>query len=307
MAEKCARIFVVGCGRSGTTLLQAMLSAHDEIISFPESQFFSNVIDQYERRVMGADGELKISLLYLYQSLMMNMGIAPRPVSGINSINRFIDKSDIQNEKIKFNLNHVLLNNQIMKMVGLMDDEATREGKKAWLLKTPSNVSYIDIIQRYVSDAKFVHIIRPGRDVVASIYDAALKYPDTVWQTHFYKDSLERLINMWNESVRQTIRYVSKPNHIAVSYEALVENPAAELSRVFDFIDIADDPTCCTRYSSQTSNIVSSNEKWKSGVGNEVKKTDKYAELFDEGQKSELDSKLLDIDIAAIVESSMHV
>ncbi|NJL67494.1 MAG: sulfotransferase [Microcoleus sp. SM1_3_4] len=34
------RIFLVGCPRSGTTILQSLLASHPEIISFPESKFF---------------------------------------------------------------------------------------------------------------------------------------------------------------------------------------------------------------------------------------------------------------------------
>ena len=33
------RLFLVGCPRSGTTLLQSLLAAHSEILSFPESHF----------------------------------------------------------------------------------------------------------------------------------------------------------------------------------------------------------------------------------------------------------------------------
>jgi hypothetical protein len=34
------RIFLVGAPRSGTTILQSLLAAHPEVISFPESKFF---------------------------------------------------------------------------------------------------------------------------------------------------------------------------------------------------------------------------------------------------------------------------
>jgi hypothetical protein len=33
------RLFLVGCPRSGTTLLQSLLAAHPQIASFPESHF----------------------------------------------------------------------------------------------------------------------------------------------------------------------------------------------------------------------------------------------------------------------------
>ena len=39
------RIFLVGCPRSGTTLLQSLLAAHPDITSFPESHFFRHLID----------------------------------------------------------------------------------------------------------------------------------------------------------------------------------------------------------------------------------------------------------------------
>ena len=35
-----ARVFIVGCPRSGTTLLQAMLASHETVYSFPETHFF---------------------------------------------------------------------------------------------------------------------------------------------------------------------------------------------------------------------------------------------------------------------------
>ncbi|MGL6135938.1 MAG: sulfotransferase, partial [Planktothrix sp.] len=39
------RLFLVGCPRSGTTLLQSLLAAHSQIASFPESQFFRCLLE----------------------------------------------------------------------------------------------------------------------------------------------------------------------------------------------------------------------------------------------------------------------
>jgi hypothetical protein len=38
------RFFLVGCPRSGTTLLQSLIVAHSQIASFPESKFFQRVV-----------------------------------------------------------------------------------------------------------------------------------------------------------------------------------------------------------------------------------------------------------------------
>ncbi len=37
------RIFIVGCPRSGTTLLQSVLAAHHDVFSLPETAFFCSV------------------------------------------------------------------------------------------------------------------------------------------------------------------------------------------------------------------------------------------------------------------------
>ena len=41
------RIFIVGCARSGTTLLQSILASNKAIASFPETHFFRGTIPKY--------------------------------------------------------------------------------------------------------------------------------------------------------------------------------------------------------------------------------------------------------------------
>ncbi|MEM9163612.1 MAG: sulfotransferase, partial [Cyanobacteria bacterium P01_F01_bin.4] len=48
--KQIGKFFVVGCSRSGTTLLQSLLASHPEIISFPESKFFVDLVWMPEER-----------------------------------------------------------------------------------------------------------------------------------------------------------------------------------------------------------------------------------------------------------------
>ncbi|HEV2472658.1 MAG TPA: sulfotransferase, partial [Chthonomonadales bacterium] len=48
-----SRVFLVGCVRSGTTLLQSLLAAHSEIASFPETDFFRYLVGQSRERWEG--------------------------------------------------------------------------------------------------------------------------------------------------------------------------------------------------------------------------------------------------------------
>src|SRR5271167_4804558 len=42
--EIAGRLFVVGCPRSGTTLLQSLLAAHPSVHSFPETAVFGRLL-----------------------------------------------------------------------------------------------------------------------------------------------------------------------------------------------------------------------------------------------------------------------
>ena len=50
-------IFIVGFPRSGTTLLQTMVSTQKNILSFPETQFF-NIYEYYEKNFPNKTEEL---------------------------------------------------------------------------------------------------------------------------------------------------------------------------------------------------------------------------------------------------------
>src|SRR5271165_5902703 len=41
------RLFIVGCARSGTTLLQSLLAAHPTVLSFPETVVFSHLLSEF--------------------------------------------------------------------------------------------------------------------------------------------------------------------------------------------------------------------------------------------------------------------
>ena len=44
------RVFIVGCPRSGTTLVQALLARYPGLHSFPETRFFEALLGGIDRR-----------------------------------------------------------------------------------------------------------------------------------------------------------------------------------------------------------------------------------------------------------------
>ena len=63
-------------------------------------------------------------------------------------------------------------------LVEVLDTLTLSQGKEVWIEKTPGHLRFVDQIEKLVSGAKFVHMVRNGEDVVASLYDIGKRYPE---------------------------------------------------------------------------------------------------------------------------------
>jgi len=106
-------------------------------------------------------------------------------------------------------------------------------GKDIWVEKTPHHLYQIAIIQRFVPGARFIHMLRDGRDVTASIYDAGRQDPG-----YWGEWSPESLARWWNAAVKTSLAYRDDARHLLVSYEGLLDQPCAELERLCDFLQV---------------------------------------------------------------------
>ncbi len=84
-----------------------------------------------------------------------------------------------------------------------------------WLEKTPANVFAFDRINEVFPDASFVHIIRDGRDCVASLVRRGL--------TPF------RAVSRWYYSTLAGIQYRNLSNYYELRYEELVADPKGSI------------------------------------------------------------------------------
>jgi hypothetical protein len=103
--------------------------------------------------------------------------------------------------------------------VKLLDKLTLAQGKSVWLEKTPGHLYYIDDLERYIPEVKFIHLVRNGADVVASLYEVTNQYPQE-WGGAYH---IEQCIRTWNQAVKLTEEHLGKENHIGVgkaNYEA---------------------------------------------------------------------------------------
>jgi len=128
------RIFVVGCPRSGTTLVQAMLSAHPALTGFTESHVFDKAYNRHGR----AD------------EAVLRTRIAA-----------FCTENDIN------------LPYEATRFIALLDAVAQQRGVAGWVEKTPDHVFRIPLIARHAPGAKFIHVVRRAEGVLPSLHKAS--------------------------------------------------------------------------------------------------------------------------------------
>lgn len=114
-------------------------------------------------------------------------------------------------------------------------DYARRMGKPRWAEKSPGNVSNLAYIWRHFPKAKFIHMVRDGRDVACSI-DAQCDRLEQEGIIEAPNLDFPGRIAMWRDYVREGIRWREDPRYLEVRYEELVCDPESVIRRVLDFI-----------------------------------------------------------------------
>jgi hypothetical protein len=177
-------IFIVGCHRSGTTLLRLLLDSHPGISCGPETGFLTDFARLTRDPAWSHLRQYGFPKEYWHR-----------------------------------------------KIAGLFDsfqrDYAQARGKVRWAEKTPNYALHLDYINELFPDCQVVHIIRDGRDVVASHLDrwglvsavkATRKWP------------------LYVQAVRAAGARLPAGRYVEVRYEDLVTDTETTLRKLLDFL-----------------------------------------------------------------------
>jgi hypothetical protein len=138
-------IFIVGVGRSGTSLLQSMLGSHAEIDFLPETQFLRKYCFSSKQKKRWEAVDVKDFIEQLrYDSAFGRLRLNPEEC---------IESTPIKMEKV-FNT--------------IIHHHLSRTGKSIAGDKDPRNLDFINAIYEFFPTAYVLHIIRDPRDVVLS-------------------------------------------------------------------------------------------------------------------------------------------
>ena len=240
------RIFIVGCPRSGTTLLQGVLASHPEVYSLPETFFFAKAISRNWVKNKFIHPSLKVRNHLRSMLQVMNR----QDLKGVGKVGFF--QSDYHSPFLR-----------------VMDQLTLDSGGTVWVEKTPMHLYFIEEIQKLIPDAVFIHIVRNGMDVVPSLVKATQenhkKWASVMgWRrlSGWKGYSIEEAIQRWNTDFSISQKYQRIPGHLIVKYEELILNPEAVSKSLCEELEIEFNPEMLDA-SSSYENIVSSFESWK--------------------------------------------
>ncbi len=134
---------------------------------------------------------------------------------------------------------------------------AEREGKTRWGDKTPAYLGYVDRLATIWPDARFVVLVRDGRDVALSVMKVPFG-PNNVWAA---ARSWAHAIRLGQDAAE---RYPGRV--LTVRYEDLVERPEEEVRRVCDFLELTYTPELLAIEETDPSKMVEDQAAWFTSV-----------------------------------------
>jgi hypothetical protein len=209
-----APVFVLGCPRSGTTLLYHMLlSAGGFAVYRSESNVFNLLAPRFGGMRSPQDRKNLLDV-WLKSKLFQ--------VSGL-------DATEIRDKVIA----ECRSPGDFLRIV--MQEIAHHQRVPRWADCTPEHLLYLQEIKRQIPNALFIHIIRDGRDV-------ALSYSKQGWSYPFLWDRNHRLGVAglyWEWLVRRGREQAQKlsADYREVRFEELITEPQKTLAQIASFID----------------------------------------------------------------------
>ncbi len=214
---------VVGAPRSGTTLLRFMLDAHPALAIPPETGFL-----YHAQRLASGPAATREAIFSLLTEFPEN---APAwPDFGL-------DRDVFRTALAK--LEPFSIADGVRAFYRLY---AEKHGKSRWGDKTPLHTPHLGEIEALLPEARFVHLLRDGRDVALSLR-----------RTWFAPaQDMTSLAEAWVRFVTAGRREGAERRHyLEVRYEALVNDAETELRRICAFLSL-DFDAAMLRYHQRT-------------------------------------------------------
>jgi hypothetical protein len=211
--------FIVGAGRSGTTLLRTVFDAHAEICIPPEGKVIMHLKSKYGSVTLWNEKRINEFVEDLFED------------------RKFVQMWRVDKEKLKSFITKFPFEELdfgvLIKIVYLQSASLFQKGRTVLIGdKNPFYSLYIEELIEIFPQAKFIHIIRDQRDVIVSN------------KKHFKRKNVAILSNYWriyNHYIeRSKIRNPSQ--FLTIKYEDLANEPTNKIKELCVFLGVGFNP-----------------------------------------------------------------
>lgn len=208
----CEPFFILGSGRNGSTLLASTLSQYQNIHIPPEQFVLPYAI-------------MKFRLFNFFSWKRLMKIIWNDYNKEENTTNWKFYHEDLKDSK---------------SLRGILDkiySSSTNKKFKIWGDKTPQNTYFIKHIFPVYPHAKYIFIIRDGRDVVNSL--VKMMSTNKKYQSYTEHQLLLQATELWNKSINVYDWLQEKGAHLLlVKYEDFTSNPDKKINELASFLNV---------------------------------------------------------------------
>ena len=209
----CVPFFILGSGRNGSTLLSSLLNQYRNIHIPPEQFVLPYSIMKYNLLNF-------LSIDKLYQIISKDFK------KNKNTVNwKFYNKSK------------TIPINSFKSIIDKIYTSSSKDNFLIWGDKTPQNTFFINHIFPVYPNAKYIFIIRDGRDVINSLIK--MMRVNKNYKNYSKLKIIKKATLLWNESI-ESYDYLLKRNANVklVKYEDFTANPSIIINELITFLEV---------------------------------------------------------------------
>jgi len=270
------QLFICGTGRSGTTVFTRLLGKHPAIWAYRwESALFSGmpglaelVLNDFEPGEVARFRKVVLGRLFKrsvrgeYDAGLFEIIELPRLTRKVDQFCAAVAEPVPLEAKLSA---CAALGNAVFR------PKAREKGASMWCEKTPRNLIYADVIARIYPRAKFINVVRDGRNVLASMLERKFwpmarssRYPQTAGFTGPVE--FEAALGYWSTLLdigRLHAAELGPERWLDVRFEDLSADLGGTMARVFEFVGLPSDAPVLESLHTVFKPTEAKNERWR--------------------------------------------